>query len=91
MGENLRQPNRSHGWWLVVGFVERARRTLLASKAAWFDKGDGKFYHAYLDLDRQAIHLRSGEDKEVEPERAKFIKKMLDKWELEWLQDEAKK
>ena len=81
---------RTVGGWLLDSWSEHGA-PYWRPKLHWFDKGDGKFYHAYLDLDRQAIHLRSGDDKEVEPERAKFIKKMLDKWELEWLQDEAKK
>lgn len=56
----------------------------------WFDKGENKFYHAYLDLNRRSMNLHS-EDKDIDPKRASFIQKMLKKWELEWLQDEGKK
>jgi hypothetical protein len=75
------------GGWLLDSWSEHGAPYWMP-KVNWFDKSDGKFYHVYLEFGR-AINLH-GEDAKIEPERAKFIKKMLDKWELEWMQDEAK-
>jgi hypothetical protein len=43
-----------------------------------------------MGFGRSSMNLH-GEDKNIDPERAKFIRKMLEKWELEWLRDEGKK
>ena len=83
------QTGHTVGGWLVNSWSQFGApywRPLMH----WFDKGENKFYHAYLDLDRRSMNLHS-EDKEIEPERASFIRKMLKKWEGEWLQDEAKR
>jgi len=55
----------------------------------WFDRGEEKFYSVYLDFGAGSIQLR-GEDTKVEPDRARFMRKMMEKWEMEWMQDEAK-
>jgi hypothetical protein len=79
---------RTVGGWLLDSWSEHGA-PYWQPKLHWFDKGDEKFCHVYLDFGRGSMHLH-GEDTEVDPKRAKFIRKMLEKWELEWMQDEAK-
>ena len=72
--------------------MERTRRTLLEPKLHWFDRSDGKLYHVFLSIGYaggSSMNLR-GEDTDIDPKRAMFIRKMLEKWELEWMQEEAK-
>src|SRR5882762_4530921 len=85
----ISQTGRTVGGWLVDSWSENGAPYWQA-KLHWFDKKENKFYNVYMDLDRHSMNLY-GEDKEVEPERVKFMRKMLDKWEAQWLQDEAKK
>src|SRR5882762_183911 len=82
----ISRTGRTVGGWLLDSWSELGA-PYWRPQLHWFDKGDEKFYRAYLDFDR---HSMRREDTEIEPERAKFIRKMLEKWELEWLQDEAK-
>jgi hypothetical protein len=76
------------GGWLLNSWSEHGA-PYWTPKFHWFDKSDGKLYVVHLEFGR-AINLL-GEDANIEPERAKFIRKMVEKWELEWLQDEGKK
>jgi hypothetical protein len=82
------QTGQTVGGWLLHSWSENGAPYWQAEQH-WFDKGENKFYHAYLDIDRHSMNLHS-EDKDIDPKRATFIRKMLEKWELEWLQDEAK-
>jgi hypothetical protein len=81
----ISRTGRTVGGWLLDSWSEHGA-PYWRPQLHWFDKGDEKFYRAYLDIDRQSMHR---EDTEIEPERAKFMRKMLAKWELEWLQDES--
>lgn len=58
----------------------------------WFDKKENKLYHVQLDIGfghgTMSIH---GEDAEIDPERAKFIRSTIAQWEEEWLDAEAQK
>jgi hypothetical protein len=85
---NISRTGRTAGGWLLSSWSEPGA-PYWNSKLHWFDRGDEKLYHAYLDLDRPSVELR-GEDTEIDAKRAEFIRKMLEKWELEWLQDKGK-
>jgi hypothetical protein len=76
------------GGWLLDSWSELGAPYWLP-KLHWFDKGKNKLYHVYLDFGSGSMNLH-GEDAEVDPKRAKFIRGMLEKWELQWLQDEGK-
>lgn len=77
---------RTVGGWLVDSWSTLGA-PYWRPELHWFDKN--KFYSAYIDFDRGAMHR--SEDKDIDPKRAAFIRKMVGKWEQEWLQDEAKK
>jgi hypothetical protein len=77
---------RTVGGWLVNSWSDG--EPYLRAQQHWFDKGEDKFYHAYFDFDRRSLNLHS-EDKDIDPKRASFIRKMTDKWEREWLQEQA--
>jgi hypothetical protein len=83
----ISQTGRTAGGWIVNSWSELGA-PYWRPRMHWFDKTENKFYHAYLDLDRRSMNLHS-EDKEIEPERVSFIRKMTGKWELEWLQEQA--
>ena len=79
------QTGRTIGGFLVNSWSELGA-PYWQPEMHWFDKGENKFYHAYLDLDRRSMNLRS-EDKDIDPKRAAFIRKMTGKWESEWLRE----
>jgi hypothetical protein len=83
------QTGRTVGGFLVNSWSELGA-PYWQPEMHWFDTGENKFYHAYLDLNHRSMNLHS-EDKDIDPKRASFIQKMLKKWELEWLEDEGKK
>ena len=78
---------RTVGGWLLNSWSE-LHAPYWNPKLHWYDKGENKFYHAYLDLNRRSMNLHN-EDKDIDPQRATFIKKMTGKWESEWLRDQA--
>ncbi len=84
---HINRTGRTVGGWLLDSWSDGAPYWL--PKFHWFDKSDGKLYHVYLEFGR-AVNLH-GEDTNIDPKRAKFIRKMVEKWELEWLEDEGKK
>jgi hypothetical protein len=53
-------------------------------------KEDGKIYKIHLSGNFANIQ-DDGEDTEIEPHRAAFIKATIALWEQEWLEEEAKK
>lgn len=79
---------RTAAGWLLDSWSEHGEPYWLP-KLHWLDKGDNKMYHVYLEMDVGSMNLH-GEDQDIDPKRAGFIRKMLEKWELEWLQDEGK-
>jgi hypothetical protein len=87
----ISQTGHTVGGWLLDSWSENGAPYWLP-KLHWYDKADNKLYHVYMDggFGRTSMNLH-GEDEEVDPKREKFILGMLEKWELEWLQDEAKK
>jgi hypothetical protein len=43
-----------------------------------------------IDFGRSSMNIY-GEGADIQPERARFIRTTVDKWEQEWLAEEAKK
>ncbi len=82
---------RTVGGWLVDSWSEHGA-PYWRPKMHWFDKKENKLYHVYMNVDwgRSSLNLH-GEATDIEPERAKFIRETLSKWEEEWLAEEAKK
>lgn len=76
------------GWvcdsWTEVG----AGDLILPPKMHWVPKGEGKFYHMRLNVDRFSTMQILGEDAEIDPRRAQFIRETLAKWETEFLASE---
>lgn len=88
----INQPSGTVRGWLLDSWSEHGEPYWLP-KLHWFDKSDQKFYHVYMGDGfggSSSLHRRS-EDADIDPKRAGFVRKMLEKWELEWLQDEGKK
>lgn len=77
------QTGRTAGGWLLHSWSENGKPYWHAEQH-WFEKCENKFYRAYFDIDRRSWNLHC-EDKDIDPKRAAFIRKMVDKWELEWL------
>jgi hypothetical protein len=80
------QTGRTIGGWLVNSWSELGA-PYWQPQMRWFEKGENKFYHVKLGVG-PSMNLH-GEDEDIDPKRASFIRKMMDKWELEWLQDES--
>jgi hypothetical protein len=58
----------------------------------WLAKKDDKLYSVKLDIGMLGGRTTLvGEDTEIEPERAKYVRANVEKWEVEWLEQEAKK
>jgi hypothetical protein len=86
----ISQTGRTVGGWLVDSWSQNGA-PYWQPKVHWFDRGENKLYHVYLNIGlgpRGSMDLH-GEDKEIDPKRAAFIRKMVDKWESEWLQEPA--
>jgi tRNA(Ile)-lysidine synthase TilS/MesJ len=79
------------GGWLVDSWSENGA-PYWHPNMHWLDKKESKLYHVQLDIGfghgSMNIH---GEDTEIDPERANFIRTTVAQWEKEWLEDEAKK
>jgi hypothetical protein len=82
---------RTVGGWLVDSWSEHGGPPYWQAKLHWFDKAENKLCNVYLKMGygESSMNLH-GEDTEVDPKRASFVRKMVNKWELEWLRDEAK-
>jgi len=74
--------------WLLDSWSELGA-PFWQARMHWFARGENKFYRPYFDFDRRTLTL-VGEDKDIEPERANFLRKMADKWEQEWWKDGTK-
>jgi len=87
---NLSKTGRTIGGWLVNSWSELGA-PYWQSKLHWLDKGDKKLYRLSLKIG-QGINLINTqiEDTDIESERSKFIREMVERWETEWLQEEAK-
>lgn len=80
--------SRTVGGWLVDSWSENGA-PYWTPKMHWFDKKENKLFHVQPNL-LSSTTMR-GEDTDIEPERAKFIRATVNKWEQEWLAEEGKK
>jgi len=69
---------RTVAGWLVDSWSENGAPYWLP-KMHWFDKKENKLYHVRLNI-LSSMNLL-GEDTDTEPERAKFIRATVNKWE----------
>jgi hypothetical protein len=87
----ISRTGQTAGGWLVDSWAENGA-PYWPCRMHWLDKKENKLCIAQLD-----IGFGSGtmnlirEDTEIDPERAKFIRETVQQWEMEWLQEEAKK
>ena len=79
------QTGRTIGGWLVDSWSDGV--PYWQGQMHWFDRGENKFYH--VQFDRPGALGLYGEATDIDPKRAAFIQKMVDKWESEWLKEEA--
>src|SRR2546428_228343 len=87
----LSRTGRTVGGWLVDSWAENGA-PYWHCKMHWFDKKENKLHNVYLNMGFGTGSMNlAGEDTEIEPERAKFIRETVEQWETEWLQEEAKK
>jgi len=82
---------RTVGGWLVDSWSERSA-PYWQPKMHWFDRKESKLLNVRFDINfgRSSMNI-FGEDQEIEPERAKFIRATVEQWEREWLEAQAKK
>ena len=87
----LDKAGRSAGGWLTDSWSENGS-PYWQCKFHWYNIKDKKLYHAKLNIGIYGAGNMDvgGEDTDIEPERAEFIRDMIAKWELEWLQLQAK-
>lgn len=71
------------GGWLIDSWAEGGA-PYWRPKMSWLDRKENKLQRAYLNFETGAIQY--GQDKEIEPERAKFIRETIEQWEKDWLQ-----
>lgn len=78
------------GGWLVDSWSEHGA-PYWHPKMHWFDKKENRLYNVQLDIDfgHGTMNIY-GEDAEIDPERAKFIRETVAQWENDWLDAEAK-
>jgi hypothetical protein len=79
---------RTVGGWVVNSWSEFGA-PYWRPKMHWFDRKENKLCQMHLEFG-QVMQVHP-EDTDIEPERAKFIRETVDKWEREWLAEEAKK
>ena len=70
--------------WLVNTWTERGVIPPLRPRMHWVPKQDGKLHQAVLMLDYGALQP-GGEDTDVEPHRAAYIRSTVALWEEEYL------
>jgi hypothetical protein len=75
------------GGWLVNSW-SGIGAPFWTPKLHWLDKKENKLCH--VGLEQSSMNL-GGEDTDIDPERAKFIRATVGKWEQEWLAEEGKK
>jgi hypothetical protein len=86
----LSKTGQSGGGWLVDSWSEHGAPYWLP-KMHWVERPENKLSHTYLNMGYGgAIQLRS-EDTGVEPDRAIFIRGMVEQWALEWLKEQENK
>ena len=82
--------------WLVDSWTEShvTPPEHLSPKLHWVSKENGNFYHVRLSIgnfgSRDSMEVFD-EDTKIEPQRAAFVRKMLERWEREYLEELEKK
>jgi hypothetical protein len=81
---------RTPGGWLINSWSELAS-PYWQCQFHWFDSKTKKLHNAQLNLGLygESNISTSDEEADIEPARAKFIREHVDRWELEWLKDQA--
>ena len=85
---HLSTTGQTVGGWLVNSWSELGA-PFWQPEMHWFDAGEKKFYRVFLDIEGRSMNL-IGEAIDIDAERASFIRKMIQKWEKEWLQRQPK-
>lgn len=87
----LSKTGQTGGGWLIDSWSENGV-PYWQPKMHWLEKKENKLYRAYLNMNYGGGSIQlHGEDTDIDPQRAKFIRATVKQWELEWLQEEAKK
>lgn len=82
---------RGDGGWLVDSWSV-AGAPYWQPHMNWVATKDKKIYLLQMKMGlNSSLTEMSGEDTEIEPERAEFILASIAKWEQEWFDEEAKK
>lgn len=71
--------------WVVDSWTERGATLPLQPQMHWVAKEDGKFYRMRFNIDFRSSIEVFGEDTDIEPKRAEFIRATLATWEREYL------
>jgi hypothetical protein len=75
--------------WIVDTWSERGVLPPFLPKMHWVPKEDSKFYNMKLNVDWRSSIVVFDEDKEIEPQRAAFIRATLATWEQEYLEEKT--
>jgi hypothetical protein len=87
----ISKPEQTVLGWLVDSWSENGA-PYWRPKMHWFDKKENKLHNVKLRMDfGPGLMSLTGEDAEIEPERANFIRATVEQWETEWLQEQEKK
>jgi len=77
---------RTSGGWEIDSWAENGEQPpYWRPRKNWLSRKDNKLQKV------DAMLRPAGEDREIEPERAKFIRETVEQWETEWLQEEEAK
>ena len=81
---------RVPGGWLINSWSE-LDAPYWENEFHWFDKKTNKLHITKLNLAQSGGEISIlEEDTEIEAERAAFIRHNIDRWELEWLENQMK-
>lgn len=85
----LSKTGQTGGGWLVDSWSEHGA-PYWQPKMNWLEKRENKLYRAYLNTGYGGGSIQLvGEDTEIESDRVKFIRDMVEQWELEWLKEQG--
>ena len=76
--------------WIVDTWSEPGVMPPLHPRMHWVPRQDGKFYRMRLNIDYRCTVEFFGEDTEIEPHRAAFIRATLAIWEEQYLEEKAR-
>lgn len=77
--------------WLVDTWAEESHAPRLHPRMHWVPRTDRKFYQVKLSMGYLSSMMVLDEDTEIEANRAALIRKTLELWEQQWLDEEARK